>query len=189
MLREALNILGNLDTVKLDATPAGREVYLKLGFVDEYILSRMVLTAKADPAPSDVTNVSEEHFDDILQQDKNVFGASRENLLKRMFKNYPELSFTINNNSYSFGRKGFNFTQIGPVVADGIDDAQHLVIAAVNNVTGSLVLDVMYNTPFQQWLMSLGFTEQRKLIRMFRGKNDYPGIPEKQFAILGPEFG
>jgi GNAT superfamily N-acetyltransferase len=95
LLREALNILQNLDTVKLDATPAGREVYVKLGFVDEYILSRMVLTEEAEPLPGDGRNVSAEHFDYILEQDKNVFGASRENLLKRMFKNYPELSFKL----------------------------------------------------------------------------------------------
>jgi GNAT superfamily N-acetyltransferase len=188
LLREALKILQRLDTVKLDATPAGREVYLKMAFVDEYILSRMVLTAKANAVPNKVINVSDEHFDYILQQDKNVFGASRENLLKRMFKNYPKLSFTINN-SFSFGRKGFNFTQIGPVIAEGIDDAKHLVIAALNNIEGPVVIDVMDNSPFQQWLMSLGFTEQRKLIRMYRGKNSYPGIPAKQFAILGPEFG
>src|SRR6478672_1599886 len=43
LLREALHVLEHIDTVKLDATPAGREVYLKLGFVDEYMLSRMVL--------------------------------------------------------------------------------------------------------------------------------------------------
>jgi GNAT superfamily N-acetyltransferase len=189
LLREALNILQNLDTVKLDATPAGREVYVKLGFVDEYILSRMVLTEEAEPLPGDGRNVSAEHFDYILEQDKNVFGASRENLLKRMFKNYPELSFTINNNSYSFARKGFNFTQIGPVIAERIDDAKQLLISALNNVKGPVVIDVMDNSPFQQWLRSRGFTEQRKLIRMYHGKNSYPGIPAKQFAILGPEFG
>src|SRR5450631_811196 len=42
LLKEALLILRNLPTVKLDATPAGREVYLKLNFVEEYRLSRMV---------------------------------------------------------------------------------------------------------------------------------------------------
>jgi ribosomal protein S18 acetylase RimI-like enzyme len=41
LLREALEILQKEETVKLDATPAGREVYLKLNFADEYPLSRM----------------------------------------------------------------------------------------------------------------------------------------------------
>jgi hypothetical protein len=75
------------------------------------------------------------------------------------------------------------------VIAERIDDAKQLLISALNNVKGPVVIDVMDNSPFQQWLRSRGFTEQRKLIRMYHGKNSYPGIPAKQFAILGPEFG
>jgi GNAT superfamily N-acetyltransferase len=189
LLREALKVLEKMETVKLDATPAGREVYLKLGFNDEYMLSRMVLKEKIRSLPSNAVHVREQDFDAILQQDKKVFGASREDLLKRMLKNYPELSFVINARSYSFGRKGFNFTQIGPVIADGIDDAKQLVSSALNTINGPVVMDVMDHSPFKQWLASLGFTEQRKLIRMYLGKNEYPGILAKQFAILGPEFG
>ncbi|MBK5280119.1 MAG: GNAT family N-acetyltransferase, partial [Bacteroidia bacterium] len=36
LLKEALRILEHEETVKLDATPEGRTVYLKLNFVDEY---------------------------------------------------------------------------------------------------------------------------------------------------------
>ena len=42
LLKEALHVLHKEQTIKLDATPAGREVYLKSGFIDEYPLSRMV---------------------------------------------------------------------------------------------------------------------------------------------------
>jgi GNAT superfamily N-acetyltransferase len=189
LLREALKILQNQETVKLDATPAGREVYLKLGFADEYTLSRMVLRDKTQLPTSNASKMIENDLELIFQKDKEVFGASREGLLKLMYKNYPELSFTASDNSYSFGRKGFNFTQIGPVIAENADDAKQLVTAALNNSPGAVVVDVMDNSPFQQWLMSLGFTEQRKLIRMYKGRNAWPGIPAKQFAILGPEFG
>ena len=41
LLREALQLTADHETIKLDATPAGREVYLKLGFVDEYRIIRM----------------------------------------------------------------------------------------------------------------------------------------------------
>lgn len=189
LLREALMLLNKMPTVKLDATPAGREVYLKLGFVDEYQLSRMVLRDQAGLRDSDAINLHEKDFDWILNEDKKVFGASRAELLKRMYQNHPELSFAINKHSYCFGRKGFNFTQIGPIIAESIDDAEQLVKNALASITGPSVIDVMDNSPFQQWLTSLGFIEQRKLIRMYLGKNAYPGIPSKQFAILGPEFG
>ncbi len=41
LLREALQILSGEETVKLDATPEGRQIYLQLDFVDEYPLTRM----------------------------------------------------------------------------------------------------------------------------------------------------
>jgi GNAT superfamily N-acetyltransferase len=192
LLREALKILEKQETAKLDATPAGREVYLKLGFIDEYTLSRMVLRDKTNLPVGAATDMADTDFELITQKDKEVFGASREQLLKRIYNNYPALSFVIRNNAgiaYSFGRKGYNFTQIGPVVTDDDSVAKHLVSAALNKLVGPVVIDVMDSSSFQQWLMQLGFTEQRKLIRMYRGTNAYPGIPEKQFAILGPEFG
>src|SRR5688572_9072579 len=45
LLNEALQLARVTETVKLDATPAGREVYLKLNFVDEYPISRMHIGA------------------------------------------------------------------------------------------------------------------------------------------------
>jgi hypothetical protein len=42
---------------------------------------------------------------------------------------------------------------------------------------------------WMDWLASLGFTSERYFVRMYRGKNAFPGIPANQFAIAGPEFG
>ena len=41
LLRAALRLLEDMETVRLDATPAGKMVYDKFGFVDEYCLTRM----------------------------------------------------------------------------------------------------------------------------------------------------
>lgn len=92
---------------------------------------------------------------------------------------------------YCFGRQGFNFTHIGPVVALHTELAIQLVTAALKNCLGRpVILDVAHHMPdWLRWLVSLGFTEQRPFIRMFRGTNAWPGVPSKQFAILGPEFG
>ena len=189
LLHEALAILKNVQTVKLDATPAGREVYLKLGFKDEYMLSRMVLKNELNFSAGNTSSLQKKDLKWISETDNEVFGASRKDLLIKLFKNFPDLSFAINNTAYSFGRRGFNFTQIGPVIAENVDDAKQLVKNALAVINGPVVIDVMDNSPFQQWLSSLGFTEQRKLIRMYLGKNSYPGIPARQYAILGPEFG
>jgi hypothetical protein len=89
------------------------------------------------------------------------------------------------------GRQGHNFTHIGPVVAKNFAIAKDLVTAALNNNPNhSIILDILHFDPeWMNWLTSIGFTEQRPLIRMYRGSNRFPGVPEKQFAILGPEFG
>ena len=192
LLNEALGILQYHETIKLDATPAGREIYLKLGFKDEYTLSRMVSTGTKGSANNNVRNTTTGDFDSILQRDEEVFGASRKNLLKWIHERYPQLSFVLQGTSeisYCFGRKGFNFTQIGPVIANTSEEAARLTSAALNIISGPVVMDVMSDSAFQRWLTSKGFTEQRKLIRMYRGLNAYPGIPDQQFAILGPEFG
>lgn len=193
LLEQTLDILRDVDTVKLDATPAGREVYLKLGFRDEYVLSRMVVENPMFTYSDAADSMTEKDFPNIFSTDKNVFGASREVLLQNLLNRYRQGSFVIrskeNISGYSFARKGYNFTQIGPVVTEQLHDAIRLTSTALKNITGGCLLDVMHGSPFYEWLLSIGFTEQRKLIRMFKGSNKFPGNPSKQFAILGPEFG
>ena len=188
LLQEALKILSLQKTIKLDATPAGREVYLKLGFMDEYTLCRMVATHIEELPVCYATPATQNDLPLILQKDKQVFGASRIGLLQRLHEKFPEFSF-MGSGSYSFGRKGYNYTQVGPVIADSLNDAIEVTSSALKNTDGPVILDVLHASPFYDWLISIGFTEQRKLIRMYRGTNAFPGIPEKQFAILGPEFG
>jgi predicted N-acetyltransferase YhbS len=189
LLHESLQLLKSQQTIKLDATPAGREVYLKLGFQDEYVLSRMVAGKISLKEIDDAPPVKENIRADIFETDAKVFGASRKDLLQSIHKSNPEFSFAVDSNNYCFGRKGFNFPQIGPVVATTVEQAKKLTLSALKNISGPVVMDVMDNSPFRDWLNSIGFTEQRKLTRMFRGTNNYPGLPEYQFAILGPEFG
>ena len=197
LLQQALSILQGEETVKLDATPAGREVYLKVGFNDEYSLNRLQLTSftRKDLPKSNATPMHHDDLDAVMQIDKKVFGADRSLILKNLFKNTPQFAFVKRANgeaiSYCFGRPGHNFTHIGPIVSINQDEAKELVIAAVKNCEGdSIILDVPnQNTEWHSFLISLGFELQRPFIRMYLGKNNYPGVIENQYAILGPEFG
>lgn len=193
LLHEALTVLRDVKLVKLDATPAGREVYTKLDFVKEYQLSRMT----APPAtPSTVTSARRLVGTDLpglIQLDREVFGADRRSLLESMLTANPDLAFVSNlNNSkgYCFGRRGHDFTHIGPVIATDIAAAKIVFSAAMNNCQGPVITDALYHTPgWIAWLSSIGFSEQRTLTRMYRGVNSWPGVPQRQFSILGPEFG
>ena len=196
LLHDALQILRNEETIKLDATPAGREIYLRLNFVDEYRLSRMSINGP--PKNLEVSATRPIHKKDISRVanfDREIFGADRQPLLEWMLEGAPEYAFIIEDNNdvqgYCLGRHGHDFTHIGPVIATNSGIAKDLVSAALFNcVDQPVILDAMHFDPeWIEWLSSIGFTEQRSFIRMYRGRNRFPGLPENQFAILGPELG
>jgi|JI6StandDraft_1071083.scaffolds.fasta_scaffold14152_2 ribosomal protein S18 acetylase RimI-like enzyme len=196
LLQKALQLLQSEETVKLDATPQGREVYLKLNFVDEYQLTRMNLIAAKDPFyPTTARAMQKEDLPLLIKFDSKIFGADRSSLLQWMWEQAPEFAFLIEDENeikgYSIGRHGHDFVHIGPVIAQNLSIAKDLVIAALNKCAGRpVILDVLNVEPeWTAWLKEIGFTEQRNFIRMFRGTNRFKGVPENQFAIIGPEFG
>jgi len=197
LLKESLSILEKENTVKLDATPAGREVYLKLNFQDEYYLSRMHC-ASVPPiefSGKQIRRAEQSDLFQIFQYDHKVFGANRDSVLGWIWKGAPELSFVYERPGeivgYCFGRHGQNHTHIGPVVAREESIAQKLVAAALQKCSGkSVIIDAPHHSrAWLTWLQNNGFSEQRPFMRMFIGDNKWPGKPEQQFAILGPEFG
>ena len=196
LLNEALDILRNEEIVKLDATPAGREVYLKLDFVDEYRLSRMsTIASPGKLKPSVARPLPGNKLSALREFDRKIFGADRQVLLEWMWKGAPQLAFYIEENNeilgYCLGRPGHNFAQIGPVIAKDAERAKDLIsFALLNCIDKPVVVDVLHhNQEWNSWLKDIGFSELRPLIRMYKGSNAIAGLPEKQFAILGPEFG
>lgn len=195
LLLKALEFLKEEPTVKLDATPAGREVYLKLNFVDEYVLNRMHTNiAPSDLDVSGARPMQLQDFSSILQADREAFGAGRKEVLEWVWNGAPQFAFVIEEDNhlagYCFGRKGQNYSHIGPIVANTPEQAASLASAAFRNCDGGpVIIDVKHDSDFYRWLSQIGFSEQRQLIRMYRGSNAWPGIFSKQFAILGPELG
>lgn len=198
LLLEALEVLNRQRLVGLDATPAGREVYLKLGFVDGPHLSRMETTVSADH-PSGENNparrMTEGDLQGVWELDQRVFGSDRRMLLEWLFTGAPEYAWIVTGDGqvagYTFGRHGFNFEHLGPIVAADREVAKQLVSAALAQCAGkSFILDAtQHDEDWVLWLAFLGFREQRPFIRMFRGEEFVTKLGEQQFAILGPEFG
>jgi GNAT superfamily N-acetyltransferase len=197
LLTDALQLTKKETTVKLDATPAGREVYLRLDFVDEYQITRMHLGVPSLNLlpPSIARSAHAGDFPDLLKLDREVFGADRKSLLEWNFKGAPQLAFVVEEQGkikgFCLGRPGYNFHHIGPVVSQDLEAAIHVLSAALQNCAEQqIILDVVdHHGEWKKFVSSLGFVSMRPLTRMYRGTNAFPGIPEKQFAILGPEFG
>lgn len=196
LMQNALQLLKSEETVKLDATPEGREVYLKLNFVDEYPLSRMNLIVGEDKfSNTSARAIQKEDLPLLSEFDSKIFGANRSALLYGMWENAPEFSFLIEEENkirgYSMGRYGHDFIHIGPIIAESIGISRDLLTAALSKCAGSpVILDVLNVEPeWKEWLKEMGFSEQRNFIRMYLGTNRFKGVPENQFAIIGPEFG
>lgn len=200
LMSEALDVLKYMASIRLDATPAGHEVYRKLDFVDEFRLSRMETVVanggvmlQCNPARP----MTREDLSAVAALDCEVFGADRLLALEWMFDGAPEYAWVDQSGEqgqiagYTFGRHGFNFEHLGPVVAQDQQTARHLVSACLNQQSGQrFILDASHCVlGWRTWLESIGFREQRPFIRMFYRNNSFPGLPSKQFGILGPEFG
>lgn len=196
LLHEALAVLGESTTARLDATPAGRPVYAPLGFCDEYELHRMERAAtvrlKADPTDA-VRRMSDADFAEVVRSDADVFGADRRALLERHRKDAPEYAWAIGDSrvdGYVFGRHGHSFEHLGPIAARDEATARLLVSACVSaHADRPFIVDTPRRASWIEWLGAQGFTLQRPFTRMRRGEPRFRERGERLFAIAGPEFG
>lgn len=199
LLKEAIDKLDCCNSIKLDATPAGKPVYLKFGFIDETILYRMVHPSlseiKKGTGSVEAVQVLPEDLPELIAYDKSTFGADRGAMIKYLYENYPELGFLIRENNkvkgFCLGRKGERFTQIGPLSAASLGDAKALIQSVAGQFSGeAVVIDIHGNKPaFIEWLEAQGFVSQRPFDRMYLDQNPHPGIIENQYLIGGPELG
>ncbi len=199
LMTSIIDSLKGVRAIKLDATPAGQPVYEKLGFIEEYLLSRMICLSfagiKSDDIP-EVEPVRQEDLSDIIQFDREVFGVDRTYLISTIRNNYPHKAFLIRKgdkiDGFVLGRDGKRYNYIGPVFAHSPADAILLVSQALKSVeTGSAIaIDIMGNRKeLSDWLEMNGFQTQRQFTRMYLGSNPFPGKIEYQYLISGPEFG
>jgi len=103
LLTNIIGALKNIDSIKLDATPAGLPLYQKLGFIDGYKIYRMInpsLQSLKKPAFNyEPINIDPKSFSDVLKLDTRIFGTARTYLLQTLFSNYPGKSYLVNRNN------------------------------------------------------------------------------------------
>ena len=199
LVNEALRNLEGAGTIRLDATPAGTEVYRRLGFVEESQLVRLAGTAgrvgNGRPLPAGVRCLPASDLARIAAWDEPCFGAPRPGLLEWWRAGAPSYAWIAADGAairgYCMGRHGHAYDQIGPVVARDVTTAQALVTAVwTRHPGGRFVLDVpLEHREWLAWLKQSGFTEQRPLVRMYRGANEFGGIRRCQFAMMALEVG
>ncbi len=184
--------------IKLDATPEGREVYLKLGFVDEYEVRRYIASppgVTSDRSTVTVRPVDETDWPTIADLDRDAFGADRLSLLLRIASDNPHkaLVAVARNQVPGFGLAypGHDAFHLGPIVAPDRDTAAALLDTLLDlNTQPTVHFDLLSPNPEAITLASArNFTLQRRLTRMYLGRNDSPGAPTRIYAASGFETG
>lgn len=184
----------------LDATPDGREVYRRIGFLDVYGLERLI-AARADldaraPAGTELRVLSEDDMDAVAAFDAPIFAGDRAALLRHLRTRQPGRAFGAwrdgNLTGFVLARDGRTWTQIGPAVATDSETAKALIAAAAragDGVDGILIDAMAYQADVVKWLKAGGFEFQRPYIRMLHGADRPLDKKDMVFAPAGPELG
>lgn len=198
--------------VRLDATPQGEPLYTRLGFRAEYGLLRMTRQPQAVPrqppgpmiAGASVLGIpgnavcrvlDPARLAELIAFDAPIFGAARGGILGPLVRNAPRYAFACLQDDvlrgFCIGRSGAVCEQIGPVVADSYEIAEALLLCALGACDQRPVIvdAASAQSTWVAFLRGLGFKVLRPFTRMVLGDDGPSGMPERQYAIAGPEIG
>lgn len=185
----------------LDATPAGRSVYVALGFRDAWGYHRlsgsgMTRDVGLPPVPAgiDLRPIDAAIYEELCRYDAAVFGADRSGVLARLRGRVPRAELAALRDGrvcgFLLGRDGRSATQLGPLVADDATIAQALLARGLAAIEGPVYIDLADDkAPVRAWLTELGFAAQRPLTRMLHGRAASFDDTARTFAVAGPELG
>jgi hypothetical protein len=197
LMEEVLGELRGVECVGLDATPLGEPLYRRSGFAHDCHFVRTKATIEAarfGPTSSRARRMQRSDLPQVLERDREVFGANRGQVLASFFERAPDCAWVVTQGNtlrgYCFGRPGRLYHLLGPVVAEDSGTVHDLVTACFAEQNGkTFAIDApRLNPEWTEWLASVGFAEERPFVRMFRRGDRPPGIPSRQYAIGGPEF-
>ncbi|RYE10069.1 MAG: GNAT family N-acetyltransferase [Hyphomicrobiales bacterium] len=173
---------GEALTPMLDATPAGREVYRRLGFSDGEVIERWRGTGNGSATQNDPMDI-----DLACRIDHAAFGADRRDLIASLAQRdgAPRLQL---DGSVLLGRPGRTATQLGPLLAPDPLAASALCERAIDAIAGPLLIDVpRRENALRDLLQSRGFAVERAFTRMSLGT--FAPMGDAMRAIAGPELG
>jgi GNAT superfamily N-acetyltransferase len=185
----------------VDATPAGRKVYVGLGFQDRWSFQRYSAPRPrpdggAPHTPSDtlIRPISDDDWSLLCCYDAHAFGADRSILLTRLRGRASGAEFAAwrGNKILGFvlGRNGRSAMQLGPLTANDDATALALLERALAGTCVPIYIDVADSKPtLRRWLQDRGFAAQRPFTRMVHGSVMEFGDVTRTMAVAGPELG
>jgi GNAT superfamily N-acetyltransferase len=191
LLRRVLDWAGEtgIETVKLDATDQGQPLYESLGFRAERTVERwwrpgVVANSHAGRIPTAIVPYSEESW---REYDREAFGADRSQVLRLLAQRGRSFA---TEGAYLCSRPGRVSSYLGPCVARNRESVRILIEQCIHTIpAASWAWDLFpENRNAVEISAGPGFSRQRQLLRMVRGK-DLLEKPEWIYAIAGFELG
>jgi GNAT superfamily N-acetyltransferase len=201
LLKRCITEVREADAVAgLDATEAGRPIYLKLGFHDLYAIARWHLDRVKDGAIAPPAGIAIRPFvladlPKLATYDRPLSGMERPTILAHLAMRQPGLAFVAETGSgrltgFALGREGRFATSLGPVVADSEAIALALIARATEAAPGPFILDVPEaHREIRAWMEAQGAVSPRGYMRMTLGEAKRLDDPSHVFALAGPELG
>jgi GNAT superfamily N-acetyltransferase len=178
-----------VETVKLDATAAGKPIYEQFGFKSEQPVERWSRIGSAQSQTLEQWESS--HIPSLSPHlralDLRGFGTDRSNILQALSQ---RSTLAVTPNAFLFSRPGRTTHYLGPCTADDPAAARKIISSVLNAFADrSLSWDLLpANKQAVALASELGLSRQRCLTRMARGK-PLRGHDEMIFAIAGFELG
>ena len=180
-----------IETVKLDATEQGRPLYEGFGFraeqpVERWSRSGLPKLQALETGPAESKNPSS--LSQALRElDTQAFAADRSIMLQELAQ---RSSLHWSPNAFLFARAGCATEYLGPCVAADTAAARAVITGTINSSahTGWSWDLLPANKDAVTLASELGFSRQRCLTRMVRGKPLH-GRDEMVYAIAGFELG
>ena len=122
----------------------------------------------------------------VGEADRRIFGADRREVLRWALERSPEYAWIatgpVGLEGYCFGRRGFNFDQIGPVHSQRELVSQQLVKACLSSVTSGtrVIVDPFLHSPsWLEWLQERRLRSPTSVYADGSGKKSPSGHPGK----------
>ena len=193
LMNRALADVGDA-IVFLHATPVGRPLYEKLGFVPAgashtYLGGfRSAAPAAAVAAEGGSRPAGPGDLMAIRRLDARANGTDRALLVRRLPGFTEQLRVTERPGGitgYAGAYRGVAYTCIGPVIAETVEDAKTLIADVAGSIAGPVRIDLGDRHPqLREWAVGRGLTPGASAALMVLGGRPLPGDRARCFAPL-----
>jgi GNAT superfamily N-acetyltransferase len=193
-LMDALLTSARPRAIALNSTAEGIMLYRRRGFLPIGVIHQHqgIPRAPHEPPPGLVRPATASDFEAIMRLDRNATGLERRQMLEKLLQSGDGYVLPRDGmvRGYAISRLFGRGHVIGPVVAEGLTDAQALIETALARLGSVFVrIDTSATSQLGEWLESIGLAQVSDATTMMLGTPAPSSGPARVFAIPNQSFG